>query len=601
MKYLALLRVFLVCSAGLVYADTVETSSGAPPYSLGGTYDSVSKYHAGLSSCLNKDAIDPTLDSGEGSVLFKQNQSRQSHHSVTTVTVTEDVLWGLWSNTQTYTTSTRSDNYTMTVGFTSDYTTTARVGGDIAKNIEDKLVPEALDAYNKFKAMPTDDNYKKFRALCGDKIITSANAGVKLDFTLVFKFDSVTERDGAVDIAGIDSFPKAVKMIRSEVVGSVGAVLNTFSGTKTKYSLTAFAIQLGGDPNELGKVFAKFVRGGPAGKTISYQQVGNMFKLTCGKGVDCTTLINMVVAYSADMEDQIKDDDGDYDYKKLYYYSPSSTVSYNSKIFTSEYAKSILVDGYKKKMGAQYFQDEKANLYASRYLAYLQTMQPRIKDTGTSAALVELIKKLKDAANEYEGIMAIYKDPGLKLTDCYTNVVQNTCQTIYNDLMKRRQRAISDQSIKLVNYLMSSQYIGGFYLGSRELEYDTCNIMPVGTFNEITAKGRESLFVVDCPDFENYPPLFTMKIRRMGDQLMVSPFSYAVGSYNFSYSNYIANSLSDGTTSLDIDDALDIFTDSLYGGTMDVAISGNNKIPQKLVNTVKFEKDEFNLARRTEE
>jgi hypothetical protein len=592
MRYAALLLIFTLCSVYFAHAaDNLEKSDGASPYSLGGTYDSLSKYHAGLLSCLNKESIHPTLDSGEASVLFKQDQSRKSQHKTTTVEVTEDILWGLWSDTQTYTTSTRSDNYTMTVGFTTDWTTTARLSGDVTKNIEDKLVPEALDAYNKFKAMPTDDNYKKFRALCGDKLITSANAGVKLDFTLVFKFDSVTEKDGAVDIAGIDSFTKVKKMIKSEMAHI------TNNGTRTDYTLTAYAIQFGGNPDQLGKVFAKFV----AGANTSYKQTGNMFQITCGKGVDCTTLVDEVMGYSSKLNDQVKDEDGGYDYKKLYYYSPSGTISYNNKIFTPDYAKIILVDGFKKKIGAQYFQDEKASLYTSRYLTYLEKLQPKIKDIEASVSLLELIKKLKNAANEYTDLIAMYKDPQLKLMDCYTNVVQNTCQNIYNDLIKRRQKIISDQSTKLVNYLMSSQYIGSFYLGTNELEYAVCNIKPISNFSELIAKGKEALFLADCPDLENFPPLFIIKIRRLGDELMISPFSYAVGPYIFSYSNYIADSISDGTMSQDEDDALsDYFTDHLYGGTMDVTISSNNKISQKPVNDVKFEKDEFNLARIVE-
>src|SRR5579863_270512 len=419
MKYFAPLWLFMVCNFGLVYAAIEEPSNTESPYSLGGTFDSMSKYHARLPSCLKEEFIHLNFGSNqEASLLFKQNQSRQSQHKTTTTEVTEDVLWGLWSNTYTYTKSTRSDNYTLTVGFISDYIVSVMLKDYVEKNIEDKFVPEARKAYDKLKAIPSEESYKEFRQLCGDQLITRANAGVKVDFTLVFKFDSVTEKDGALEIAGIDSFSKVIKMVKNDVKKEMTGIAKEMSDTDIKYSLTAIAIQLGGNPNELGKVFGKYG---------TYKQNGNVFSITCGKGLDCTKLINDVVNYSSKLESQIQDTDGDYDYKKLYYYNPTGTIGYgfyNNTLFTTDFAKSITADIYKRKLGSQYFQDEKADLYISRYLTYLQKIQPKVNDAAASASLKELIKQLKDAANEYKNVMVLYRDPSLNIIGCSINVTQ---------------------------------------------------------------------------------------------------------------------------------------------------------------------------------
>src|SRR6185437_12835506 len=592
MKYLVLPGFFIVCNFALVHADSGESANTESPYSLGGTFDSVSKYHAQLPSCFKEDFIHLDIGSNqEASLQFKQNQSRQSQHKITTIEVTEDVLWGLWSNTYTYTKSTRSDNYTLTVGFTSDYTVSARLKDYAIKNVEDTLVPEAGMVYDKFKTIPSEENYKEFRQLCGDKLITGAYAGVRLDFTLVFNFDSVTEKDVALEINGIDSFSKVITMVQKDIKekqkalkGKLDGVVDGMRDTNTKYSLTAVAIQLGGNPNELGNVFGKYG---------TYKQNGNIFSITCGKGLDCTKLINDVVSYSSKLDSQIKNAHGDYDYKKLYFYSPTNTIDYsfyNNKLFTTEFAKSITADIYKRKVGEQYFRDEKADIYTSRYLTYLQSIQSVVQDAAASAGLKKLINKLKNIANEYKNVMALYKNPKLKIIDCYTNVTQNSCQSIYNNLITSRNEKIDEQSASLVNHLMNSQYLGDFYFGDSETEYMSCNIMPIS--NSI-----DGFFLADCPKEEDFSAKFIMKIKRFGNKLEISPFSYTIGGNDFNYSDYFAGNLNNGIVNPDV---ADYFTDYLYEGTMNVSIHNYIELNGERRKPINLYKDEFNLLKLLE-
>ncbi|MCE3268376.1 MAG: hypothetical protein K0R49_628, partial [Burkholderiales bacterium] len=146
--------VFLTISGfDIAYAKDQQPDKAAlPPFIFGGTYDNASLYRAESLTCMTPGFINNIagrLQSGNGSAKlgFFTSTSRQSTETTRTTSVTVSIFWGLASETTSYTTSTKTDNYSLSVSYNSDSTKKIRIAGDIP-DLKANLNPQAKALYD---------------------------------------------------------------------------------------------------------------------------------------------------------------------------------------------------------------------------------------------------------------------------------------------------------------------------------------------------------------------------------------------------------------------------------------------------------------------
>lgn len=625
-KFSARLGIFLVVSnIGVAYAAAPQAgkATGASPFFFGGTYDNASFYRAESPTCMTIDFINSKIDSlhklNPAALLkFSANSAKTSKESTKTTSVTTSIFWGLSSETTTYTTSTQTDNYSLSVNYTNNYATTVYIGESIPV-IEAGFTPEARKLYDSIgtaiannNTELTSTNYKKFRQMCGTGIITKLDATAKFDFTLIFNFSSTIEKDGAVKIAGISTFNDALKLVANR--GQVRP------DTKIDFSLNIVATQLGGDPEQLANLLSKYATKAKTTDSSSFlmstfkadsgtlRRDGNTFSLACKMGVgptnSCTELINALTTYAGKIEGQLTTDN-------LYYTNPGEK-QYLIEAKGASYTKNVNVNkDEQNKLWGQYQRDEKGYRYVTRYLNYLQNIESKdvigsltqITDLDKSTykqGLSDLIASLEKVKVEYADVLALYGTPEVKklIKNCFANVTAS-CSASSADVLSRRRDKFADEAVtdNLVHYLMNSKYMNNFY--TRPRESVRCNIMPI-------SKIDQGFYLADC---ENYAvvekPKFVMQIFHNNEKLDIHSFGYAIGKNIFSYSDYRDNS---GASIHDIPDVNDtqggeIFSHPVpniarhtYMGTMGVTISPKI-IPDEKPKDAEYWKKEMLKAR----
>ncbi|MCE3268441.1 MAG: hypothetical protein K0R49_693, partial [Burkholderiales bacterium] len=449
-------------------------------------------------------------------------------------------------------------------------------------------------------------NYQKFRQMCGTGIITEMDGGAKFDFTLIFNFNSVTEKDGAVKIAGINTFADALKLIQNR--GQISP------GTKIDFSLNIIATQQGGTPESLAALFGKYATTSKTTDSSGFlmstlknssgvlNQDGNTFSLNCNMGAGqsnpCINLINDLTVYATKLESQVTTNN-------LYYSNPIEK-RYSWEIEGLKYTKNPNVNQDEQdKLWKQYSHDEQVYRYINRYLNYLQNIESqdiiekndkRISNERSvfKSGLSDLIIKLQEIKLEYTNVMTLYNQADIKrlIKDCYTDITKS-CKKSSEEVFKQRRAKFKNENItdKLINYLMNSEYVGDFYTKATATKASMmrCTLMPISTF-------EQAMYLADCQQVGNEKPRFLLELIHNKGKLYLRYMIYDIGENKFIYYNYNdINEKTDGkypdTYREDDIQSAYIFLPAVkdgivhaYKGTMQVAIISKAERVDKTVN-----------------
>lgn len=149
------------------------------------------------------------------------------------------------------------------------------------------------------------DGVTAFQRTCGDSFISSAAAGVVLSVNIQVVFNSSADKQKFT--AAIGGGVKGIAEINA-------AFTKARDKTKVSANIIVSAIQMGGNPEDLAKIFNK-------------KQKGEYYVSTCNMDNlnDCGQIINGTLDYAQGLGAQIKTPSGAINLNKLYYGSPMLT------------------------------------------------------------------------------------------------------------------------------------------------------------------------------------------------------------------------------------------------------------------------------------
>lgn len=162
------------------------------------------------------------------------------------------------------------------------------------------------DVLNKNGKLALADGVNAFQKACGDSFVSGAQAGVVFSVNLQVVFKSAVEKhkfEAAMDadIGGIGNIKAKLENARDQ--------------SKVSGNIVISAIQMGGNPENLAKIFNKKSEGGYYASTCSMDNLD-----------DCNQIINGSLDYAQVLGSQIKTASGEFDYGKFYYGFPKLTL-----------------------------------------------------------------------------------------------------------------------------------------------------------------------------------------------------------------------------------------------------------------------------------
>jgi hypothetical protein len=476
-------------------------------FTVGGTYDSMSMHPTNYTTCLNIGNNPANIEILNPHALIKLD-SIETYSSVMNalgLEFTAKFGWGAFSKTVSYqyARTSQDDNYTLNLNYIYQFAGKAVLNKNAITFGNAALIPSA-------RAI-VDSDPVGFRRMCGDKYVSTLNAGVSLLMRVSIKFNSHSEKNKfEADFSketGLNSVLNAIK----------------YNNSGVNYQVTLSGIQVGGKPEELNKYFAEY---------SDETGVNGYPEITCGSNgnikADCTQIINKVMGYADTLSSQLNTPN---DY---HLYNPTVEPWSNLEIHPGAVNPDSTILGAMEDLSKQYVKDQDNLTFLIQYSNML----------GTFNLLSATMKdSLQTLILSYRQVVDVYLNPANKVMNCYNGFVSTQCVTIRNSIFKEREQILNNSSLnELLQYLQSKEYMANLAIGINEhgnINKTNCAILPIS--EQLFAQ-----YLIDC-DGQVSGTLDTNKsliIRHepINNMLQISNFNYSYKTTstsvvsNFSYS-----------------------------------------------------------------
>lgn len=486
--------------------------TGAPqslPYTLGGTYDSMSGYPTSTTSCLAAASSLPgamIISDPSATMDFSQTQSLSEVEKALGVSVSITIGWGAFAvhTGYSYARSSQDDAYTLNINYVYRYAGTAEFNPMYSIQGESALTNIAQNVLYS----PT-----QFRTMCGDGFVSSLEAGASVLFRLTLTFNSWVDRD---------SFVSTLQPLGG--LQNVLAIIEQNPGN-ISYNLSAAGMQVGGDPQAFNQIFSE--NGGGTG-------VDGYEVLQCGTGAEpgvvgskCVGLVDDLLGYVSLIAGQLNN--------STYYLSNPTITTWNQAgIYPGDVNPNPAVLSAMESVTNNYNQVVNNYNFAQHYLSALESVPLLLSESMSS--------NLQSLVNLYGYAQTIFTDPSNNVMDCYNGFVSTDCINVNQNLQNLLLGILGPESSvnyqwSLLNYLQNNQYATKLLTNYNESTTSTtsCGLFPISDWNE-------NIYSVNCEGESqiagNLSGNNVITVVPQGNTLMVTNlYNYANGHrYTYSFS-----------------------------------------------------------------
>ena len=454
-KYLLLVNAAIACHFTAYAANTVL------PYTLGGTYDSLTAHPTILRSCL-REVPPPKYGSFKTNTDFSFSQSEASIQKAIGVEVAAKVGWGPLSveTSYNYGKTSREDALNLNVSYSYNFTGNSSINTLITPSM---LIPEANVALG---------NPTKFRELCGDKVVTALSVGYKLLLALNLQFRSSMQKD---------SFQSEFKK-SSGLSGVLSMIRNNNSGIT--FDLRINAMQLGGKPEELQTLLKQFT----SKEKINFDTSNGFYSLHCdySQRKNCANAINLILDYAGKISNQVSPNN-------YYTYAPVAEP-WNKYFNTGDAELNQAAIEAKNKVTSLFKADQEQSKFIDLYLRYLSGIP---KSTASINLLVQYLKAMQ---LQYGALLKIYTMPEMATMDCYNGFITNKCNLSLAKIEAARNQMLAKSDLTILKYLEVHQYAADFVdrvpTSCDNFSNRVCRLIPI-SFPD------EAIYALECPMLES--------------------------------------------------------------------------------------------------
>ncbi len=326
--------------------------------------------------------------------------------------------------------SSKNNSYTTNIIYLYKYAGKAKFISGSLNESDAALTPVAAGMVH--------EDQKRFQEMCGDNFVEQMDAGATLAVKLTLAFNSHSDQE----------------KFKAKFEGSVGmaniaaSIKQAASSSKVHVEFSLSALQLGGEPQKLNKIFDDI------------QPSGNYPFIDCGSvgGSDeasCNRMMTGIIKYAKDLDNQLTNSDGSIKLNNLYYTSPIVTPYENIGVKVGAINPSSDTLQAMQALTINYDKTMYDYIFATHYLTALRNNL----DTPTKNNLNDAIERLKNQINN------VYLSPSYNILNCYKGIVSDKCVTIKKNIdIGVQNYALNNMEVLLLNYLENTSYSADLYV-----------------------------------------------------------------------------------------------------------------------------------------
>lgn len=427
-------------------------------YNIGGTYDSFTSTPTATKSCSkygnNLDNI--TILNPSTKLDFSQRVDYSTIKSAIGMEYSAKIDLGFTEVHihHQFAKTTQDDSLNLNLNYAYKYAGKAVFNDSIDNQGEQLLTPSADNALH--------TSVGTFRALCGDGMITQLDAGITLILRLNLHFKSHSEKNSFDEtVTHLDGLQGVMAKLKQQQKGS-------------NFTITASALQLGGDPQSLNQLF---VRHGGSLNIDGYPE------LECsgihGDSRDCFVLFDEIIDYATEVKQQLKS-------KADYYYSTPAVSRWSAlgiDVSTSRVSDDALSAFNKLNDLAQ--TDEYHLEYSKEYINTLSEI-PNLDP--------DFIKSVVAIRDLYQKINNLYNDKQYHLADnCAIGYIGDACVSSVSKFIVVRNEVMNQDKdvLALGSYLINNMYSADLITDPINGKEMVCDLIPISTESR-------RLFAINC-------------------------------------------------------------------------------------------------------
>lgn len=424
------------------------------PYTMGGTYDSMSGHPTVTLSCLNAgmDSNAIKISNPQASLNFTEEQSFEQVLNALGINIAVTIGWGPFSVTDTYhyAKSSQDDAFTLNLNYIYKYAGTAEFKNNTLVQGESALTSEALGVFNS----PT-----QFRTMCGDRFVSQMDAGATVLFRLKLKFNSAEEKNYFTT-----SF--------TQIHGLSGVLtLIMANPNKVNFNLEASGMQVGGVPSQFNSMFA--AAGGIESNGYMTVNCGNQTNTPT-----CVKLINNVLSYTQSISGQLSNPGN------FYLSNPTLSAWSEIGVYPGGVTPNPQALAAMQALTRLYNTDQDTYKFIKEYTNMLES---------ESFLSSSMSSDLHNLAAMYEQILFMYMTSSPPIMDCYDGFISDDCITVHDNIVAQRQQILNDYPSLLdkLSYIESNEYIASLLINPANNTSAICGLYPI-------TGSSSALFLINC-------------------------------------------------------------------------------------------------------
>ena len=467
----------------IIEHNCLHKANDSSLFTLGGTYDSMSRTPAYANTCLNVSSkIENWQISNPGaSIDFTQNQDLVSVERVLGVELASQIKVGpiALRTYYAYASSSQKDDYTLNINYIYQYTSYVK--------FKDNLLIQGKTALDS-AALASLSSPKLFRQRCGDNAIMQLDANSSVLMRLSLKFNSIVEKsyyeESFKQLGGLQNILAQIQL----------------NPHKVAFKLSAAGIQVGGNAQLLNDLFMAY------GGTLDKEGYPI---LECGSdsniNANCSKLIDQVINYAGSVKQQLNT------IEDFYLLNPRLASWHELGIDV----KQIIP---KPEIVNAIHEITRQNLIDLADLNFITNYKNMLISKNLFAP--NLLEKINLLIDSYQRVVKLYADPKLQLADCFNGYVGRECLISYKKFITQKEAILADVSLKqLLTYLKTNQYLIQLAISPNLLNYSSCILSPISLDN---------LYMLNCNGQVggSLEPLQGIKLIKASNQLLINNLAY---------------------------------------------------------------------------